>query len=74
MGVGAFLGEEARLVLVHEGRVAYDGPVRVERMIAEAGGVLRLLLKAEQPLPAAIAPARRGPQPADVSARQVTRT
>lgn len=74
MGVGAFLGEEARLVLVHEGRVAYDGPVHVERMIAEAGGVLRLLLKAEHPLPVAIAPARRGPQPADVSARQVTRT
>jgi len=73
LGMGAFLGEHARLVLLQDGRVRYEGPVRVERISVETAGILRVALKAERALPTEIAPARRGPQPADVRSRQVNR-
>ena len=73
LGMGAFLGEHARLVLLQDGRVRYEGPVHVERLSVETAGILRVALKAERALPTEIAPARRGPQPADVRSRQVNR-
>ncbi len=71
LGMGAFLGEHARLVLVQDGRVRYEGPVHVERLSVETEGILRVSLKAERALPTELAPDRRGPQPADVRSRQV---
>ncbi len=73
LGLGAFLGEHPRLVVIHEGRIVYDATVRVERLLADVPGVLRVTLKAERALPVEVAPPRRGPQPADVRARQVSR-
>ncbi len=67
MGVGAFLGEQPRLVLVHDGRVAYEGTVRLVRLDAGTPGVLRLRLQAERALEAGAAPTLRTTPAAEAS-------